>query len=105
MNQRSNFTTLSPTTNEKKTFDDLENLYREKLEKESVVPGTEGSGKGEYKVRDNLIVLDDVTGLADKSHSFVTFLTYCRKFGYSVLYIFHEPALSGPRWKDILSQT
>ena len=81
----------------KKTFDNLE--------KESVVPGTEGSGKREYIERDNFIVLDDVIGLADKPHSFVGFLTYCRKFGYSVLYIFHEPALSSPRWKNILSQT
>ena len=89
----------------KKTFEDLENLYREKLEKKSVVPGTKGSGEGEYIERDNLIVLDDVTGLADKSHSFIRFLTYCHKFGYSVLYIFHEPALSSPRLKDILSQT
>ena len=48
-------------------------------------------------------MLDDVTGLADGSHSFVKFLTTCRKLGYSVLYIFHEPTLSSPRWKDILS--
>ena len=83
----------------KKKFNNLENVYREKLEKKSVVPGTEGNGKGEYIERDN------VTGLADKSHSFIRFLTYCCQFGYSVLYIFHEPALCSPRWKDILSQT
>ena len=55
--------------------------------------------------RDNLIVLDDVIGLADRSHSFVKLLTTCRKFGHSVLYIFHEPALSSPPSQDILSQT
>ena len=55
--------------------------------------------------RDNLIMLDDVIGLGDRSHSFVKFLITCRKFGHSVLYIFHEPALSSPPWKDILSQT
>ena len=49
-------------------------------------------------------MLDDFIGLADRSHSFVTFLTTCRKFGYRVLYIFHETALSSPRWKDIVSQ-
>ena len=27
----------------KKTFDDLENLYREKFKKKNVIPGTEGS--------------------------------------------------------------
>ena len=51
---------------------------------------------------DNLVVLDDVTGLADKSHSFVRLLTYCRKYGYNVLYIFHEPALSSSKFKDIM---
>ena len=50
-------------------------------------------------------MLDDVSGLADMSHSFVTFLTSCRKFGYSVLYIFHKTALTSPLWKGIVSQT
>ena len=36
----------------KKTVDDLENLYREKLEKKDIVPGTEGSGKREYIKRE-----------------------------------------------------
>ena len=59
---------------------------------------------GEHVERDSLIVLDDVSGLADKSPSFVTFMTVCRKFGYSLLYIFHETVQSSPRWKYILSQ-
>ena len=54
---------------------------------------------------DNLVVLDDVTGLADKSHSFVEFLTYCRKYDNNVLYIFHEPALSSSKFMDIMSRT
>ena len=51
-----------------------------------------------------MVISNYVTGLADKSHSFLTFLTYCRKFGDSLLYISHEPALSSPRSKDIFSQ-
>ena len=86
-----------------KTFSDLENLYRGK--KEKLVVESVGNGKGEYVESDNLIALADVTGLADRSHSFFKFLTTCRTFGYSVSYIFHEPALSSPRWKNILSQT
>ena len=54
---------------------------------------------------DNLVVLDDVTGLADKSHSFVKFLTYYRKYDHNVLYIFHEPALSSSKFMDIMSRT
>ena len=32
-------------------------------------------------------------------------MTTCKKFGYSLIYVFHETAVSSPRWKDILSQT
>ena len=61
--------------------------------------------KWKYLERDNLIVLDNVSRLADRSRSIVTFLTTCRKFRYSVLYLFHKTALSSLRWKGILSQT
>ena len=54
---------------------------------------------------DNLVVLDDVTGLGDKSQSFVNILTFYRKYGYNVSYIFHKPALSSSKFKDIISQT
>ena len=89
----------------RKTFADLENLYREKLEKKNIATASGVNAKEEYVERDNLIVLGDASSLEEWSHSFVTFLTTCRKFGYSVLYIFHENASSGPRWEDIVSQT
>ena len=44
---------------------------------------------GENRELDRLIVMDDVSGLADKSNKFSSFLTVYRKFGYSCLYIFH----------------
>ena len=59
-----------------KAFSNLENVYREKRDK--LVAESVGNGKGEYVERDNLIALDDITGLADRSHSFVKFLTTCR---------------------------
>ena len=71
----------------KKTFTDLENLYKERVKKNKIAQ-SEGSGMGEHVERDSLIVLD-----------------VCRKFGYSLLYVFHETVQSRPRWKDILSQT
>ena len=49
----------------KKTFVELENLYEEKLEKKKIVVENSGNGNGEFMERDNLIVLDEVTGLAD----------------------------------------
>ena len=57
--------------NLRKTSVGLENLYKEKLKKKKIVVENSGNGKGEYMKRDNLILLDDVTGLADRSHSFV----------------------------------
>ena len=63
----------------RKTFNDLENLYREKIEKKGIVP-IRGNGMGEHVERDSLIVLDDVSGFADRFPSFVTFMTARRKF-------------------------
>ena len=44
---------------------------------------------GENKKFDKLIVMDDVSGLADKSNDFANFLTVSQKFGSICLYIFH----------------
>ena len=60
-----------------KVINDLDNLYLENQEK-NYVKKLE-SALGERTVLDNLVVLDDVSALADKSHSLVNFLTYCRK--------------------------
>ena len=53
-------------------------------------------GVGENDVFDRRIVMDDVSGLADKSNEFCSFLTVSRKYRYSCIYIFHIvfPALS-----------
>ena len=60
---------------------------------------------GENDVFDRLIVMDDVSALADKSNEFCSFSTVSRKYRYSCIYISHImfPALSN--WQMILSQT
>ena len=40
---------------------------------------------GEKTIRSRLIVMDDVSGLADLSTKFANFLTVARKFGYYCL--------------------
>ena len=60
---------------------------------------------GENKKFDKLIVMDDVSGLADKSNDFANFLTVSRKFGYICLYIFHIIYPTKSIWQMILSQT
>ena len=44
---------------------------------------------GEKTIWSRLIVMDDVSGVADLSTKFANFLTVARKFGYHCLYIFH----------------
>ena len=60
---------------------------------------------GELKKMDRLIVLDDVSGVADLSKKFANFLTVSRKYGYNVVYVFHVIIPSNQIWQKILSQT
>ena len=45
---------------------------------------------GENKKLDRLIIMDDVSGVADISKKFANFLTVSRKFGYNFVYVFDE---------------
>ena len=51
-----------------------------------------------------LLVMDDVSGAADISRKFATFLTVPRKFAYHCIYVFHVVATS-QIWQKINSQT
>ena len=61
---------------------------------------------GEKKILNNLIVMDDVSGLADNSKSnFADFLTVSRKYRYNVIYAFHNIKTNKEVWSKIISQT
>ena len=60
---------------------------------------------GENKKRDKLIIFDDVSGLADDSKKFCSFLTIARKYNYNCIYAFHTIYTEKSNWKTILSQT
>ena len=60
---------------------------------------------GEIKKMDRLIVLDDVSGVADLSKKFTNFLTVSRKYGYNCVYVFHVIIPSNQIWQKIISQT
>ena len=60
---------------------------------------------GEVIDRDRLIVFDDVSGLADNSNKFASFLTVARKYKYNCVYIFHTIYPEKAIWRTILSQT
>ena len=44
---------------------------------------------GETTRINKLIVMDDVSGLADRCDDFSNFLTVSRKYGFSCVYVFH----------------
>ena len=44
---------------------------------------------GENNIHNKLIVMDDVSDLANKSNDFANFLTVSRKFNLTGVYVFH----------------
>ena len=60
---------------------------------------------GEIINRDRLIVFDDVSGLADNSNKFASFLTVARKYKYNCVYMFHTIYPEKEIWRTILLQT
>ena len=60
---------------------------------------------GEKVKCDRLIVLDDVSGLADDSKKFASSLTVARKYAYNCVYNFHSIQTEKSNWQTILSQT
>ena len=60
---------------------------------------------GEKMIFDRLIVMFDVSDLADKSGEFANFLTVSRKYGLTCVYVFHTIYPSRQNWQMIMSQT
>ena len=50
-------------------------------------------------VIDKLIVMDDVSGLADNSDEFANFLTVSRKYDLTCVYIFHMIYPTRQNWR------
>ena len=63
------------------------------------------SVEGENAVLNKLIIMHDVSGLADKSQEFSNFLTVSRKFGFPCVSFFHTIYPERQNWEIIMSQT
>ena len=59
---------------------------------------------GESNKFDRLIVMDEVSGLADNSDNFASFLSIARKFNFTGVYVFHTMYPSEQNWQMIISQ-
>ena len=65
----------------------------------------DSDGRGENTETDKLIVMDDVSGLANRCEDFSNFLTVSRKYGFSCVYVFHTIYPGRQSWEMIMSQT
>ena len=63
------------------------------------------SSFGENRKMDRLIIMNDVSGIADVPKKISNFLTVSRKFGYNCVYVFHVIVPSSQVWQEIISQT
>ena len=59
---------------------------------------------GKNKKLDRLIIMNDVSGIADVSKKFANFLTVSRKFGYNCVYVFHVIVPASQIWQKMISQ-
>ena len=60
---------------------------------------------GELLKVNRLIIIDDVSGVAEKSEEFSNFLTVSRKYDFSCLYVFYTIYPGRQSWEMIMSQT
>ena len=61
--------------------------------------------EGKKSQIDKLIVMDDVSGLADRCEDFSNFLTVSRRYGFTCVYVFHTIYPERQSWEMIMSQT
>ena len=73
--------------------------------KKSVYVDEDGEIEGENLIVNRLILMEDVSGLADKSEDFSNFLTVSRKYGFSCKYVFRTIYRGRQSWEMIMSQT
>ena len=80
-------------------FNDLLEIYKRKK------PNDHENYSGENVILDRAIVMDDISGLADRSEEFANFLTVSRKYVLTCVYIFRTIYPTRQHWQMILSQT
>ena len=91
--------------NDNNELGDLLEEFKLEVETEETTNDDNVNIFGEVIDRDRLIVFDDVSGLADNSNKFASFLTVARKYKYNCVYIFHTIYPEKAIWRTILSQT
>ena len=73
---------------EQDELDSLIEIFKLRSREESDDSQNVNNSFGENRKLDGLIIMDDVSGVADVSKKFANFLTVSRKFGYNCVYVF-----------------
>ena len=90
---------------EQDELDSLIETFKLRSREESDDSQNVNNSFGENRKLDGLIIMDDVSGVADVSKKFANFLTVSRKFGYNCVYVFHVIVPASQIWQKIISQT
>ena len=90
---------------EKGELDSLTETVKRRSREESNDNDNVNNSCRENKKLDWLIIMDDVSGVADTSKKFANFLTVSRKFGNNCVYLFHVIVPASQIWQKIISQT
>ena len=102
---QSYFSNEDDVAKEPEELDSLIETFKLRSHEEIIDKNTVNNSFGENKNLDRLIVMDDVSGVADVSKKFANFLTVSRKFGYNCIYVFHVVVPATQIWQKIISQT
>lgn len=86
-------------------LDEFNYLLGNFTRRKSVYVDEDGEIEGENLIVNRLIVMDDVSGLANKLEDFSNFLTVSRKYGFSCIYVFHTIYPGRQSWEMIMSQS
>ena len=90
---------------EQDELDSLIETFKLRSREETTNNNNVNNSFGKNKKLDRLIIMDDVSGVADVSKTFANFLTVSIKFGYNCVYIFHVIVPASQIWQKIISQT
>ena len=73
---------------EQDELDSLIETFKLRSREETAGDNNVNNSFGKNKTLDQLIIMDDVSGVVDVSKKFADFLTVSRKFDYSCVYVF-----------------
>ena len=88
-----------------KEQDDLDSLietFKLRSREETTDNNNVNISFGENKKMDRLIIMDDISGVADVSKKCANFLTVSRTFGYNCVYVFHVIVPASQIWQNII---